>query len=306
MSEIKVFGHKAPDTDTVASAIVWSWFITNHRDKQAQAYRLGQLNTETEFVLTKWSVDVPPLLESVSKDDVVTIVDTNNVDELFENINDTHFVSIIDHHKLTGGLETSSPREIVIQPYACTMTVMYNIMNIEPADFPREIAGLMLSGILSDTLEFRSPTTTDPDKELAEKLAATLDVDMTEYANEMFAAKSDISSFSDEELVKLDSKVYEIKGKKLRLSVLETTRPDMVFDRREGIMTAIDSVLETDEAEYVMFFVIDILKEEATFLSHNKTVHQLAVDAFGVSGDGDLVLPGVVSRKKQIIPELSK
>ncbi|MGB0925381.1 MAG: DHH family phosphoesterase, partial [Minisyncoccia bacterium] len=166
MNEIKVFGHRSPDTDASASAIVWAWFLTNHRNQPASAYILGKVNTEAQFVLDTWGHSMPPILDQVNADDSVAIVDTNNLDELFENINETNIISIIDHHKLAGNLKTNLPLELVIQPYASTMTVMYNIMNIEPADLPRNIAGLMLSGIISDTLEFRSPTTTDADRNL--------------------------------------------------------------------------------------------------------------------------------------------
>ena len=304
---IKVFGHQSPDTDATCSAIVWAWFLNEHRKQEAQAYVLGNPNKEALFVLEKWGHELPPILESVSTGEDVTIVDTNNKDELFENINDAHFISIIDHHKLTGGLETSSPREIVIQPYASTMTVMYNIMNIEPEEFPKEIAGIMLSGIVSDTLEFRSPTTTQDDKELAERLAKVLGVDITEYANEMFAAKSDISDFSDDELIKLDSKVIDIKGKKLRIAVLETTNPKSVLERKEGINSSANKIKTEDGLDHVLLFVIDILNEEATFVSDDEEAKNIVSESFNSKEqDGNLILPGIVSRKKQIIPGLSK
>lgn len=306
---IKVFGHKAPDTDATMSAIVWAWFIKEHRNQDSQAYILGNPNSEALFVLDRWEQELPPILESVSKGEDVTIVDTNNKDELFDNINDAHFISIIDHHKLTGGLETSSPREVVIQPYASTMTVMYNIMNIEPEDFPRHIAGLMLSGILSDTLEFRSPTTTNDDKELAEKLAKALNINITEYANEMFAAKSDISNFTDNELVKLDSKIFDIKNKKIRISVIETTNPQTVLDRKEGIISAINEIQKEEaNVDFILFFIVDILKEEAIFIPIDEESKKLVSEAFNqtTEKDNNLILPGIVSRKKQIIPELSK
>lgn len=307
MNEIKVFGHQAPDTDATASAIVWAWFLNNHRDRNATAYVLGTPNTEADFVLKKWGFDMPPLLEEVSKDDTVAIVDTNNADELFSNINDTEILTIIDHHKLTGGLKTDSPREIIIQPYASTMTVMYNVMNIEPAEFPKEIAGLMLSGILSDTLEFRSPTTTPADEKLARELAAALDIDITSYANEMFDAKSQISHFSDTELLRLDSKIVEINGENLRIAVLETTNPGLVLDRRESIVGAIDKVCEEDHVQHVLLFIVDILNQEATLLTHNDHVKEMVSKAFDVTTDSDIVvLPGIVSRKKQIIPALSR
>lgn len=306
MSEIKVFGHKSPDTDATTSAIVWTWFLNTHRNQPAIAYVLGKPNTEALFVLEKWHQELPPILESVSKGDDVTIVDTNNADELFENINDAHIVSIIDHHRLTGGLETSSPREIVIQPYASTMTVMYNVMNIEPESLPKNIAGLMLSGILSDTLEFRSPTTTPEDEDLAARLAKATGVNITDYANEMFDAKSDVSHFSETELVRLDSKIFDIKEDKVRISIIETTNPQIVFERKEKILEAILEVKEEDKVDYVMFFIVDIIKEESTLLTNDAGIEEMVDKAFidSKKEKENIVLPGVVSRKKQILPGL--
>ncbi len=304
---IKVFGHRSPDTDATASAIVWAWYLEQYRNKEAQAYILSNTNTEALFVLDYWNTKLPPVLESVNNNDTVAIVDTNNADELFDNINDSNILSIIDHHKLTGGLRTDLPLEVVIQPYASTMTVMYNIMNIEAKDFPREIAGLMLSGILSDTLEFRSPTTTADDQKLAEELAQALEIDIHEYAQKMFEAKSDISHFSDAELLRLDSKIYEVQGKNMRVSVLETTSPQVVLERKESIMNTIADVAAEDSVDDVLLFVIDILNEEATLLVHNENTKTLAERAFDTNISGDTVLlPGIVSRKKQILPALTK
>lgn len=307
MGVIKVFGHKSPDTDAVASTLVWDWFLRNHRKVESRAYILSQPNNEAVFVLGKWGFSIPEVLEEVTKEDSVCIVDTNNADELFSNINDTNIVSVIDHHKLTGGLKTSSPLEVVIQPYASTMTVMFNVMNIDVKDFPKEIAGLMLSGIVSDTLLFRSPTTTQTDKDLALALAQSLNIDIDEYADQMFEAKSDISGFSDEELVRLDSKIFEIKGDNIRISVIETTKPQTVFERIEGIKKSMETIKKEDAVEYVLMFVVDILNQEAHFLTHEDKAKQISEDAFGVESQGDItMLSGIVSRKKQIIPLLSK
>ncbi len=307
MKEIKVFGHQSPDTDATTSAIVWAWFLNSHRNQPAQSYVLGKPNTEALFVLEKWGVAVPEILTSISSEDTIAVVDTNNADELFANINDAEIVSIIDHHKLTGGLKTDSPLEVVIQPYASTMTVMFNVMNIEPADFPREIAGLMLSGIVSDTLEFRSPTTTPTDETLARELASVLEVNITEYAQEMFQAKSDISHFSDAELLRLDSKINDIQGKNIRISVLETTNPQIVLDRKDSLVENMKTVCTQDSVDDILLFVIDILREEAHLFVPNEYTQKLAEKAFGVTPSSDvIVLPGIVSRKKQIIPALSK
>ena len=130
------------------------------------------------------------------------IVDTNNPAELPDAINDADILAIIDHHKLVGGIETKGPIDITIRPLACAATVMYDLMGDDAAKMPENIKGAMLSCILSDTLEFRSPTTTDHDKALAEKLAGELGVSIPDYAAEMFAAKSDVSAFSDAELLR--------------------------------------------------------------------------------------------------------
>jgi len=301
---VKVFGHKAPDTDTVCSAIIWAWYLNNHSSQDATAYVLGDLNTETEFALRKWGVEKPELLEVVASGEEVVIVDTTNPQELPENINETTIVQIIDHHKLTGGLSTAGPLDITVRPLASTATILYDLM--DGVELPDHIAGLILSCILSDTLEFRSPTTTPHDKDVAEKLAAQLGVNVTDYAMELFAAKSDVSSYSDSGLVKMDSKKYDVGDKNLRVSVLETTTPDKVLERKAGIIEAIGSVVaEEGDIDDVLLFIIDILNEEATVLTYNDLTKQIVEASFGVTVEGDTeVLPGVVSRKKQIIPTL--
>ena len=303
----KIFGHKSPDTDATCSAIIWSWYLNEHTSRDAQPFVLGELNTETQFVLNYWNVGTPELLETLSGSDEVVVVDTNNPQELPEKINEVKLVQLIDHHKLVGGLQTEKPVDITMRPLACTATVIHDLMGESvAAALPREIAGLMLSCILSDTLEFRSPTTTPHDKEVAEKLAKELDISINEYASEMFAAKSDVSSFSDIGLIKMDSKKYDIGGTNFRVSVLETTTPETVLARKEGLTQAIkECIAEENDVDEVLLFIIDILKEEATVLTYNDLTKQVIESSFGVTVEGDTeVLPGIVSRKKQILPSL--
>ena len=303
---IKVFGHKSPDTDTVGSAIIWAWYLNTHTSMDATPYVLGELNMETQFVLNHWEVETPALLENVSKGDKVVIVDTNNIQELFRNINETTILSIIDHHRLVGDLATDMPIEITMRPLACTATVMYDLMGEHALALPDNIAGVFLSCIISDTLEFRSPTNTPHDKDVAETLAKKLRVTISKYAGEMFAAKSDISSFTDVGLVRLDSKKFDVGDKNLRISVIETTSPAEVLKRKEGIVKAIKEVVEEEhDVDEVLFFIVDILNEEATVLTHSDLSKQIVRASFGVEVEGDTeVLPGIVSRKKQILPAL--
>ncbi len=302
---IKIFGHRSPDTDATASALVWEWYL-NSKGKNAKAYVLGTPNTEALFVLDYWGFSVPEILESVSADDTTVIVDTNNPAELFDNINETNIVQIIDHHKLVGGIETAAPIDICIKPLASSASVMYTMLSKDELEaMPKEVKGLMLSCILSDTLEFRSPTTTDFDKTIAQSLAADLGLNINDYATKMFEAKSDVSAFSDVELIKMDSKKYEVNSKKYRISVLETTAPNIVLERKDSIFESMESVKTEEDLDEVLLFVIDILKEEATLFVPNEAVKSVAKTSFGKEANDDLVvLPGIVSRKKQIIPAL--
>ena len=302
---IKVFGHKAPDTDATCSPIIWAWYLTEVKATPATPHLLGEPNTEAAFVLKRWNLAKPTLIADVTPGEDVVIVDTNNPAELPPSINDANILAIIDHHMLAGGIKTRTPIDITVRPLACTATVMFDLMGDAAARMPEAIRCAMLSCILSDTLEFRSPTTTPHDRAVAEALAHGLGISIPDYAAELFAAKSDVSAFSDAALLRMDSKEYEVAGKQLRVSVLETTAPKVVLDRKAALMAAMPAVAAEDGADQVLLFVIDILREEATLLVPNDLVKALAEASFGVKVTGDsVVIPGLMSRKKQIIPAL--
>lgn len=302
---IKVFGHKSPDTDSTGSAIVWAWYLKEVKGIDAVPVLLGEPNTEARFVIKHWGFERPAIIAGIEPGEQVVIVDTNNPAELPEGINKADIVQIIDHHKLVGGLETKGPIDITIRPLACTATILHDLMGADVVALPKRIKGAMLSCILSDTLEFRSPTTTEHDKAVAELLASELGININELATAMFEAKSDVSSFSDAELLRMDSKEYTVDGAELRVSVLETTAPKVVLDRKASLMAAMPGVAQEDGADQVLLFVVDILKEEATLLVPNDLVKKIAEASFGCSVTGDtVVLPGIMSRKKQIIPAL--
>jgi manganese-dependent inorganic pyrophosphatase len=303
---IKVFGHLSPDTDATASAIIWAWYLNTHTGSDATPYVLGDLNTETAFVLNHFSVPTPALLPELVAGEEVVIVDTNNPQELPATITEVSIVAILDHHKLVGGLTTELPATITVRPLACTATVMFDQMGLTAPELPRDIAGLILSCILSDTLAFRSPTTTPHDKDVAESLASALSINITEYADQMFAAKSDVSMFTDSGLIKLDSKKYDVGEKNFRVSVVETTTPETILARKDGIVAAITELVTTEgDIDDILFFIVDILREEATVLTYNDLTKQVIQNSFGVTVTSDTeVLPGILSRKKQILPAL--
>ncbi len=302
---IKVFGHKSPDTDSTGSPIIWAWYLSEIKGTPAEAFLLGEPNTEAAFVLTHWNLTKPAILTDVTAADEVVIVDTNNPAELPPSINDARILAIIDHHMLVGGLKTKSPIDITMRPLACTATILHDLIGADLAKAPAAIKGAMLSCILSDTLEFRSPTTTPHDRAVAEALARDLGVSIPDLAAKLFEAKSDVSGFSDAALLRMDSKEYTVAGRELRVSVLETTAPKVLIDRKASLMAAMPAVAKEDGADQVLLFIIDILNEEATLLVPNELTRQLAEASFGCNVTGDtVVLPGIMSRKKQIIPAL--
>ncbi len=302
---IKVLGHKSPDTDSTGSPIIWAWYLTEVKGTPAQPVLLGEPNTEAAFVLKRWDLPKPEIIADVAAGETCVIVDTNNPAELPASINEANVIQIIDHHLLAGGLKTKGPIDITIRPLACTATIMHDLMGDDAAKMPDSIKCAMLSCILSDTLEFRSPTTTAHDRAVAEDLARQLGISIPDYAAELFAAKSDVSAFSDAELLRMDSKEYTVEGVDLRVSVLETTSPKMVLDRKASLMASMAGVAREDGADQVLLFVVDILREEATLLVPNDTVKKIAEASFGCTVTGDaVVLPGIMSRKKQIIPAL--
>lgn len=303
---IKVFGHTAPDTDSTGSPIIWAWYLNEIRQTPAEAVLQGEPNTEALWMLERWNLAKPRIITDVTADDRCVIVDTNNPAELPTSLDQAEVIEIIDHHLLAGGIKTRAPINITIRPLACTATIMHDLMGEDIARAPEGIKGAMLTCILSDTLEFRSPTTTPHDRAVAEKLAADLGVTIADFAAEMFAAKSDVSAFSDAALLTMDSKEYELGGKQLRVSVLETTAPQVLLDRKDALMAAMPGVAAADGADQVLLFIVDILNEQATLLVPNDYVKTVAERSFGVTVTGDtVVLPGVMSRKKQIIPVLA-
>jgi manganese-dependent inorganic pyrophosphatase len=305
MAQVKVMGHVPPDTDSVCSPIVYAWYLKNYMQIDATAFIGGEVNRETEFVLQHFNVAKPELITSVGEGDQLIIVDTNNPEELIKGYDQAEIIEIVDHHKLFG-LTTASPVKITMRPVACVATVIWDIMSAEArAGLPTDMAGLMLACILSDTLKFTSPTTTDYDREVASILAKHIDVDIDQLAGEMFAAKSNLEGMSVREILLTDYKNAEFAGNKYKVAVLETTDPQQSLSKSTELLTEMQALRSEENLAGIFFFVVDILKTEATLLVGTDSEKELASKAFGVEFDGNtVVLPGVVSRKKQMLPKL--
>lgn len=307
MRTIKVFGHKSPDTDSICSAIIYAWYLNEIKQQPATPCRLGKINKETEYVLKRFGFSKPRLLTKVDNQDRVVVVDTNNPDELID-LDGAQLLEVLDHHKLSGGIETIDPVNFTLRKTASTATVIYlrfNSRNIY--HYPREIAGLMLAAIISDSIKFTSPTTTDTDVYVAKKIAKKYNFDIDELAEKMFEAKSSISNLSDEEIVLLDSKVYRLNNKHYRISVVEITDSEKILSRKDGINSAIKRIKKEQDLDELFVFAVDILKKEALLINEDKHSKDIIREAYTIeieTGNG-VLLPGVISRKRQIIPALA-
>ena len=305
MSATLVLGHINPDTDTVVSAIAFAMHLKAH-GQEAEAVVAGPLNKETKFVLDHFKVEAPRLISNLTAADSVALVDTNNPEELVPGIAEANLVSILDHHKLAGGLSTSGPIEITIKPVACTCTLVLELAG-DAAKIPADIAGIMAAAIVSDTLLFTSPTTTPADKDAAERLAAQAGIDLKELADGMFAAKSDLTGLSARDIITMDSKVFPMGDKKVRVSSLETTLPDNALAMKTELVEAMTALKAEEGIDMAFLFIVDIIKSSALLLVPSEVEKSIAEKAFGTQFEGETMeLPGVVSRKKQMVPPIEK
>lgn len=305
---LAVFGHLNPDTDAITAALVYARLLTR-QGVDAQAFRLGELNFETAFVLREAGVDAPPLLPELPAGAAVALVDHNESAQSAPNLAELNVTRVVDHHKL-GDLSTAQPAYLRFEPVGCTGTILLKLhreagLTVEPLD-----ARLMLSAVLSDTLHFRSPTTTQEDRDAVAFLAPVAGIeDVEAYALAMFAAKSDLGDTPAEALLRMDYKVFPFGDvaapQAWGIGVIETTNPAYVFGRQAELLAAMDQVKAQDGLAGVLLSVVDILNETNRTLVLSATEGRVLSEAFGVTVDGPVAdLGGRISRKKQIVPTL--
>lgn len=291
-----VVGHKNPDTDSIVSAIILAK-IEGH-----EAARTGEVNKETEFVLNRFGQKELTLIPKEDKQ--VILVDHNSPDEMHENIKKEEIVGIIDHHKLCAP-STESPISVYMKPCGSTATIVTLIAEDHGYSLAHDEASILMAGIISDTLNLSSPTTTDLDREVLERLNSLAGLDIEELAQEMFAAKSDISDLKTDELVGKDYKVFDMSGKKVGIGVWETTKPEKIFARKNEIHQVLKEKKKAEKLDYIFFGVVDILEGASHFIIDTDPEIALLADVFGVAAkDGVASLENTVSRKKQIVPKL--
>lgn len=299
-----VFWHKNPDTDSYCSAISYATFLQDQWE-QVKAIALWEPNTETKFVFEKAAISFPEVIVSLEEWTEVILVDHNEAWQSIDGRDSLIIDTVIDHHKVADFV-TSGPVKMRCEKVWCTSTILWE-MFVEAWYQPsREIALLMLSAIISDTLLFKSPTTTARDRWAVEKLKDIAGIDDLEiYAMSMFNAKSDLGGMSAKEIVLMDYKVFDFSGNPMWIGVLETTNLEHALSRKDELLGAMEQVKKQEWLDQLLFCIIDILQETNTALILSEKEQQIVTRAFGVeTDDGIAQLWSRVSRKKQIVPDI--
>lgn len=301
-----VIGHMNPDTDSVISAIAAAQLYTK-RGISAEPAAQGQPTPETEFVLNRFGISAPRIKDNVS-DENIFLVDFSDLAQAPQGIGQATIMGIVDHHKL-GDITTAAPIEAWIWPVGCTCTVLKNMYDFYGVEIPASIAGGMLCAILSDTVIFKSPTCTEADKKAVESLASIAGVDdYRALGLEMFKVKSAVEGASMKDLVFRDYKDFDMGGKKVGIGQLEVVDLSLLDNVKEGLRQEIERVKGEGEGRHsVCLLLTDIMKEgsEMLIVSDDPSLIYKAFDIPG-SADGTIWLPGIMSRKKQVVPNLEK
>lgn len=290
-------GHKNPDTDSIVSAIALAEL------EGVTPARAGEINKETEYVLKRFDFDLPQIAPAEEKK--IMLVDMNgNPEEMAEGVKPEEIISIIDHHKLSG-FKTSEPINVHVRAVGATATLIKSLYQKNQKEISKEMAGLLLSAVISDTLKLTSPTTTKEDTKCAEELTKLAGLNIDELADAMFAAKSDISGVPTEELLGKDYKVFEMSGKKVGAGVWETVLPATILERKPEIIEKLAAKKSQEGLDLIFFAGVDILKGNSDLFIVSGAEKAVAEAVWGgETKDGVLALSGVVSRKKQIVPPL--
>ena len=303
--KIYIFGHKNPDTDSICSAMVKERFNRKLGYEKCVARRLGNINKETQYVLNYLGIESPELLEKVEEGQEVILVDHNEFNQSVEGIEKAKIIGVIDHHRIAN-FETSEPLYYNAKPYGCTCTILYKEYTQRGLEISKEEAILMASAIISDTLLLKSPTTTKHDVKVLEELEKIAGIDLKEYGLEMLKAGTDLDDFSAEELINLDAKSLDKEGTKFVIAQVNTVSIDDVLKRQEEIENEMKKAIEEKGLSLFVFAITDILNSNSEIIALGEKSNVIE-PAFGKTLENNRAfLEGVVSRKKQLLPNIDK
>ncbi|MCQ4087582.1 manganese-dependent inorganic pyrophosphatase [Saccharibacillus sp. JS10] len=305
MAKVLVFGHKNPDTDTIASAIAYAE-LKKQLGVDAEAVRLGEVNGETAYALKHFGVEAPRLVETVAdQSEGVILVDHNESQQSAVDIADAHVLEVIDHHRIAN-FETAHPLYYRAEPVGCTATILNKLYKENGIEIRKEIAGLMASAIVSDSLLFKSPTCTEQDVAAAKELAAIAGVDLDTYGLDMLKAGADLSGKTALDLISIDAKEFTMGDSKVEIAQINAVDVNEVLEQQAELEEALKGKIVDKGLDLFVLAITDILNNDSVALAIGSKTD--AVErAYGVKLENNTaLLKGVVSRKSQIVPVLTK
>ncbi|MGF9888272.1 manganese-dependent inorganic pyrophosphatase [Priestia megaterium] len=304
MAKTLIFGHKNPDTDTICSAIAYA-DLKNKLGVDAEPVRLGNINGETQFALEKFNAELPRFVDEVSKEtNEVILVDHNERQQSANDIDQVRVLEVIDHHRIAN-FETADPLYYRAEPVGCTATILNKMYKENGVEIEPNIAGLMLSAIISDSLLFKSPTCTDQDVAAAKELAEIAGVDAEEYGLAMLKAGADLGDKTASQLISLDAKEFSMGTSKVEIAQVNAIDVNDVLVRKVELEEAITKTIEEKGLQLFLLVVTDILNSNSTALALGSAASKVE-EAYNVTLENNTaVLEGVVSRKKQVVPVLT-
>ncbi len=306
MEKIYVMWHKVPDTDSTISSIVYAQYLGKACGQDTQTIILWEINNETKFVLDYVWENIPELTKELPKGTNVILTDHNDKSQSIDNMDELNIIELIDHHNFWNFC-TTRPIRVRCEVLCSSCSVMYNIFKENNYEIDKKTATMLIAAIISDSLFFRSPTTTKHDIKIVEELNEIAEIEnLEEFATDMFAAKSDLWEITAKEIIKTDYKEFDVNWKKFWVWVLETTNPSYSLKKEKEIIEALDEIKDESNLDFIMFSVIDIFEEENTTLSWSDHDKGIIEEVFGIKFEWNRAKLGrILSRKKQIIPELN-
>lgn len=307
MSKVLVFGHQNPDTDAIVSSYAFAYLAKNAYKMDAEVVALGEPNEETAFALDYFGVTAPRVVVSAKEEGVDTVIltDHNEFQQSLSDISDVTIFGVVDHHRVAN-FETANPLFMRVEPVGSASSIVYRMYKENNLEVPKEIAGLLLSGLISDTLLLKSPTTHMTDHKVAEELANLAGVNLEEYGMSLLKAGTNLASKSEAELIDIDAKTFELNGNAVRVAQVNTVDIAEVLERQDAIETAIsDAIVKEGYSDFVLM-ITDIVNSNSEILALGSNMDKVEA-AFNFKLENNhAFLPGAVSRKKQVVPQLTE
>ncbi|MGQ7635050.1 manganese-dependent inorganic pyrophosphatase [Streptococcus suis] len=307
MSKFLVFGHQNPDTDAIASSYGWAHLEREVFGRDAEAVALGTPNEETSFALDYFGVTAPRVVESAKAEGVsqVILTDHNEFQQSIADIKDVEVAAVIDHHRVAN-FETANPLYMRLEPVGSASSIVYRAFKENGVTPPKEVAGLLLSGLISDTLLLKSPTTHATDPQVAAELAEIAGVNLEEYGLALLKAGTNLASKSAEELIDIDAKTFGLNGNDVRVAQVNTVDIAEVLERQAEIEAAMTAASAANGYSDFVLMITDIVNSNSEILALGSNMDKVEA-AFNFKLENNhAFLAGAVSRKKQVVPQLTE